>query len=139
MLSVGCRLLPFGFFPCQGCSLAGRLRQSVQQCLVGDVQRESLLFLQQVLRELQTEHRGFLCQLAQALFACFVEQGSRAHKALVAVVEQPFLLGCQLAMVQVYLADALEQPWVQPYVVGVLCQYGLHLLRQGVHLVIGLC
>ena len=42
-------------------------------------------------------------------------------------------------MVQVYLTDALEEPGVQSYVVGMLCQDGLHLLCQSIHLVIGLC
>ena len=39
---------------------------------------------------------------------------------------------------QVYLSDALKEPGVQSHVVGMLCQQGLHLLCQSVHLVVGL-
>ena len=41
-------------------------------------------------------------------------------------------------MVQVYGLDALEKAFVEPHVVGVLGEYRLHLLRQGVHLVVRL-
>ena len=124
---------------CQGCCFAGCLRESVELCLVGDVQLEGLILLQQVLRELQGEHGSLLRQLAQPGLSCFVEQGTRAHKPLVAVVEEHLLLWRQLTMMQVYLADALKELGVQSYVVGVLCQDGLHLLCQRIHLVIGLC
>ena len=43
-------------FGSEGCSLARRLRQSVELSLVGNVQRESLILLQQILRELQPKH-----------------------------------------------------------------------------------
>ena len=41
-------------------------------------------------------------------------------------------------MVQVNLSDTFEESWVEAYVVGMLGQQGLHLLRQGIHLVVGL-
>ena len=123
----------------QCCRFAGRLGQSVQQGLVGDVQRVGLVFLQQVLRELQREHRGLLRQLAQPFLASLVEQCTGAYESLVAVVQQLFLLGSQSAVVQMHVAYPLKQPWVQPYVVGVLRQDGLHLLSQCVHLVVRLC
>ena len=123
---------------CQGGGFTGCLRQSVQLCLVGDVQVECLVLLQQVLRELQAQHGGLLRQFPQFLFSCLVEQGTATYESLVAVVEQHLLLGSQLAVVQVYLADSLKQAWVQPYIVGMLCQDGLYLLCQRIHLVVGL-
>ena len=106
--------------------------------LVGDVQRVGLLLLQEVLRELQPQHRSLLRQLSQPLLALGIEQRTAAHETVVAVVEQHLFLCRQLAMVAVHVLDALKQPLVQPYVVGMLGQDGRHLLRQGVHVVVRL-
>ena len=76
--------------------------------------------------------------MAQTFLAGFVEQGTTAHESLIAVVEKHLLLGCQLAVVQVYLTDALKEFRIQPHVIGVLRQDGLYLLRQGIHLVVRL-
>ena len=134
-------LRPFSLclFPCQCRSLAGGVGQSVQLGLVGDVEREGFVLFQQVLRKLQTEHRGLLRQLAQSLLARLVQQGARAHKAFVAVVQEPLLFRSQSAVVQVYVAYALKQARVQSYVVRMLRQHGLHPLRQSIHVVISLC
>ena len=39
---------------------------------------------------------------------------------------------------QVYIADTFKQTRIQTYVVRMLCQYGLHLLSQCIHVVVGL-
>ena len=119
-------------------SLTCRVGQSVELCLVGDMQGEGFVLLQQVLRELQRQHRGLLGQLSQALLACLVEQCTATHKAVVAVVQQAFLLGSQLTVMAVHVLDALKESRVQSDVVGMLRQYGLYLLSQCVHLVVGL-
>ena len=121
-----------------GCSLDGCLGQSVELFLVGDVEREGFVLLQQVLRELEREHRGLLGEFPQFFLSLFVEQCSATHESVVAVVEQHFLLGRQFAVMHVHILHALEKLLVQPYVVGMLGQYGLHLLSQGLHLVVGL-
>ena len=119
-------------------SLAGRFGQSVELSLIGQVQRIGLLLLQQVLRELQTQHRGLLRQLAQTGLSLSVEQRTATHKAVVAIIQQHLLLRRQTAVVTMHVLDALKQPLVQPYVVGVLRQDGRHLLCQRIHLVVGL-
>ena len=101
------------------------------------MQLKSLVLLEQILRELQREHRGFFGQLAQTFLACIVEQSTATYESLVAVVEQPFLLRCQLAMMQMHLTDTLKQAGIEAHVVGVLCQNGLQLLCQRIHLVVG--
>ena len=76
--------------------------------------------------------------MAQTGFPFLVEQCTASHESLVAVVEQHLFLWCQPAVMQVHLANALKQLWVQPHVVGVFGQYRLHLLCQRVHVVVGL-
>ena len=119
-------------------SLNGRVGQSLKVAFIGYVERKRLVLLEQVLRKLQRQHTGFLRELAQPLLALVVEQGSTAHEAVIAVVEQLLLLGGELAVVTVYGLYALKQLFVEPHIVGVLGQYGLHLLCQSVHLVVGL-
>ena len=125
-------------FCCESSRLACRLWQSVELCLVGYVQRERLVLLQQVLRELQREQTCLFREVAQALLTLVVEQRTATHEAVVAVVEQHLLLGSQLAVVLVHVLDALEETLVQLHVVGVLCEYWAHLLRQSVELIISL-
>ena len=103
------------------------------------MQGERLVFLQEVLRELQSEYRGFLRELAQTFLACCIEQGTAAHETVVTVVEQHLLLRRQLAVMTVYVFDALKKPFVETDIVGVLRQDGTHLLCQSIHLVGGLC
>ncbi len=119
-------------------SLNGRVGQSFQIALVGNVKRERLVLLEQVLRELQRQHPGLLRKFAQPLLSLIVEQRSTAHKAVIAVVKQLLLLGSELAVVAVHGLYSFKQLFIEPHVVGVLGQYGLHLLRQSVHLVVGL-
>ena len=119
-------------------SLASRLGQPVELLLLGQVQRVGLLLLQQVLLELQCQHRSLLRQLAQALLAGIVEQRTAAHEPVVARVEQHLLLRRQPAVAVVHCLDAFKQPRVQPNVVGMLRQNRRHLLRQRVHLVVRL-
>ena len=126
------------FLGCEPCCLDSRLRQSVELLLVGDMQGEGFCLLQQVLRELQGEHAGLLAELAQPFFSLIVEQCTTANVAIVAVVEQTFLLGCQSAMRAMNGLDAFEETAVEPNVIGMLGQDGLHLLRQGVHFIISL-
>ena len=102
------------------------------------MQGEGFVLLKQVLRELQRQDAGLLGKLAQLLLACLVEQGTTTHKTVVAVVKQHPLLRCQLAVVTMHILDTLKQLLVQSYVIGMLRQYGLHLLSQSVHLVVGL-
>ena len=121
----------------QGSGLSGRVGQSFELFLVGYVQFVGLVLLQQVLRELQRQHSGLLRQFAQALLSLVIEQGAAAHEAVVTVVKQAFLLGSEFPVVAVHGLDALEKALVQSHVVGVLCQYRLHFLRQCVKLVAG--
>ena len=126
------------FLGSSGSSLARRFGQSVEVLLVGDVQLERLVLLEQVLRELQREHARLFGQPAQLLLVLVVEQRSAPHESVVAVVEQPLFLGCQSPVVVVYGLDSLEEFLVEPHVVGVFRQDWLYLLRQGIHLVIRL-
>ena len=102
------------------------------------MQSKSLILLQQVLRELQTQHRCFLGQLAQALFSCSIQQCSATHKSVVAVVKQHLLLGSKLAVVLVNIFYALKKFLIQSDIVGMLSQYRTHLLCQRIHIVVGL-
>ena len=122
----------------KGCCLTCRVGQTVQLCLVSDVQSECLVLLQQVLRELQGEHRCLLCQLAQFCFPLLIEQSTATDESFITVVEQHFLLRGQPAVMQVYLTDALKQLRVQSHIIGMLRQDRLHLLCQCVHLVVRL-
>ena len=90
------------------------------------------------MRELQGEHRSFLGQFAEFLFPFFVEQGTAAHESVIAIVQQAFLLGSQLAVVQVHVFHSLEEFFVQSHVICMLGEHGLQLLGQGLHLVVGL-
>ena len=67
-----------------GCD--GGLWESVELSLIGDMQGVSLVFLQQILRELEGEHACLLGELAQLLLAFFIEQGTAAHETVVAGV-----------------------------------------------------
>ena len=102
------------------------------------MQCKCLVLLQQVLRELQSQHRCLLSQLAQALFASSIQQCTATHKSVVAVVQQHLLLGRQLAVMQVHVLNAFKQFLVQTYIVGMLGQYRTHLLCQRIHIVVGL-
>ena len=122
-----------------GCS-NGSLGQSVELSLVGDMQLEGFVFLEQVLRELQGEHACLLGELAQLLLAFLIEQGTAAYKTIIACIEQHLFLGIQLAVgMVVYELDAFEEFLVQGDIVGMLGKDGAHLLCQGFHLVAGLC
>ena len=66
-----------------------------------------------------------------------VEQRATAHKAIVRLLQQHLLFGCQLAMMLVNMFHTLEQLLVQHYVVRMLGEDGTELLRQLVQLVIG--
>ena len=124
-----------GLFGCKRSCFASCSGQTVELLLVSNVECESLVFLQQVLRKLQRQHAGFLCELAQTLFALVVEQRTAAYKSVVAVVEKHLLLGGKLAMVFVYIFDALKQASVELHVVGVLCENRAEFLRQLVQFV----
>ena len=126
------------FLCCQSGSFTGSLRQTVELCLVCDMQGEGLILLQEILRELQAQHRSLFRQLAQALLAFGIEQGAIPHKTVIAVVEEHFFLGCQLAMMAMHILDALKEFLVETNIIGMLCQNRTHLLRQGIHLVVGL-
>ena len=121
-----------------GSSLASGLGQTFEVGLIGNMQGERLVLLQHVLRELQTQHRGFLGKLAQALLAFGIEKGTAAHESVVAVVEEHFLLRREFAMVTMHILDALEEPLVKADIVGVLREDRTHLLGQSLHLVVGL-
>ena len=121
------------FLCSKGGCLACRVGQTVQLFLVGYVQAVCLVLLQQVLRELQRQHACLLRKAAQPFLTLFVQQRTAADKSVIAVVKQPFLFGCQPAMVPVHGLYTLKQALVQAHVVGVLCQYGLYLLCQSVH------
>ena len=122
-------------FGCKGGSLAGRFRQTVELLLVSNVECESLVLLKQVVRELQRQHACLFSQLAQTLLALVVEQCTAAYESVVAVVEKHLLLGGKLAMVFVYVFDALKQASVELHVVGVLGQDRAEFLRQLVQFV----
>ena len=121
-----------------GSSLASRIGQSVEIGLVCDMQGIGLVFLEQVLRELQTQHASLLSELTQAFLSFLVEQGTTAHKAVVTVVEQALLLLRQQTMVTVYVLHTPKEFFVEAHIIGMLREDGLHLLCQGVHLVVGL-
>ena len=132
-------------------SLTCRFGQSVELFLIGDVQFESLVFLQQVLRELQREQAGLLGEMAQAFLVFVAEQRTTSHKTVVAVAQQHFLFGRQRFGVQLSAIglrftpkiivinplDALEKRLVEHHVVFVLREDGSQLLRELVELVVG--
>ena len=128
---------------------ASRFGQSVELVFVGDMQFECLVFLQQILRELQREQAGFLGELAQAFLALVVQQRTTAHKTVVAVPQQHFLFGRQRFGVQsrlrkiipeiriIHLLDSLKQRSVEHNVILVLRENRAHFLRQIVQIVVG--
>ena len=117
-------------FPC-------RFRQTVKLFFIQDVQRIGLVLLQQVLRELQRKHGGLFREPAQTVFPCLIQQCTAAYETVVAVLQQPVLLRCQLTMVLVYIFDTLEQLGVQADIVAMPGEYRAHLLSQSIHLIIG--
>ena len=124
-------------FLCRHCRrLACCLWQPVKVLLVGYVKRESLVLLQQVLRELKREHRRLLGEFAQLVFPFLVEQGTRAHKSLITVLQQLFLFWCKLAVMAMNIFHPLKQFLVKSHVVGVLGEHRLHLLSKRIHLVV---
>ena len=131
--------LKAAFLGSDGCRLACRVGQTVKVFLVNDVQGIGFVGLEQVLRELQRQHAGLLSELAQSFLSLFIEQSTAAYKTVVAVVQQSFLLIGQAAVVPVHGLDALKQLAVEPHVVGMFRQYGLQLLGQCIHLVVGFC
>ena len=119
--------------------LTGCLRQSIKLSLIRDMQSEGFILLQQILGELQSQHRSFLRELSQTLLTRSIKQGTAAHKTVVTVVEQHLLFWRQLTVVTMYILDTLKQLFIQADVIGMLRQYRTHLLCQGIHLVVGLC
>ena len=67
-----------------------------------------------------------------------IKQSAASYETVVAVVEKHFFFCRQLTVVQVNVFHTLEKALVQPYVVSMLCQDGLHLLGQGLHFIVGL-
>ena len=128
----------FSLLSCQGCCLTSCFRQTVQLFLISDMQDERLVLFQQVLRELQREHRSLFGELTQFLLSLLIEQGTTSHKTIVAVVEQHLLLGCELTVMTMYILNAFKQFLVQSDIVGMLCQDGLYLLCQRIHLIVRL-
>ena len=126
------------FLCSHGSRLLRRVGQSVEVFLIGDMQGVCLCLLQQVLRELQRQHACLLGKFSQFLLSLVVEQRTASHESVVAVVEQSLFLRSQFAVVVVYRLYPLEEFLVESHVVGVFRQYRLHLLCQGVHLVVGL-
>ena len=122
-------------FGCKRSCFAGRFGQTVELLLVSNVECESLVLLKQVLRELQRQHAGFLCELAQTLLALVVKQRTAAYKSVVAVVEKHLLLGGQFAMMLIHIFNTLKQASVELHVVGVLCKNRAEFLRQLVQFV----
>ena len=70
----------------------GRVGQSAELFPVGKVQCVGLVLLEQVLRELQREHRGLLGELAQPFLSVVAEQGTASHEGVVLLVEEHLLL-----------------------------------------------
>ena len=121
------------------CRFNGRWGESFELLLVAEKKFESLVLLQQILRELQREHAGFFRELAQPGFPLVVQQGSTAHEALVAFLQKGVLLGSKLTVVLVDILVAFEETLVQGYIIRVFGEDGTHLLGQGIEVVAGLC
>ena len=123
-----------------GCGSDGGLRESVEQSLIGDMQGVSLVFLQQILRELEGEHACLLGELAQLLLAFLIEQGTAAHESVVAGIEEHLFLGIELTVrMIVNELDALEELLVQGDIVGMLGEDWTQFLCQFFHLIAGFC
>ena len=121
-----------------GCD--GGLWESVELILIGDMQGVSLVFLQQILRELEGEHACLLGELAQLLLAFLIEQGTAAHESVVAGVEEHLFLGIELTVwMIVNELDALEELLVQGDIVGMLGENRTQFLCQFFHLIAGFC
>ena len=103
------------------------------------MQGEGFVFFQEVLRELESEHGNLFCQLTEALLTSSIEQGTITYKTVVAVVEQHLLLRRQLTVVTMHIFDALKEFLIETDIIGMFRQNRTHLLRQGIHLVVGLC
>ena len=67
--------------------MAGGFGQSVELFFVGEVEGEGFIFFQQILRELQCQPAGLFGEGSELFFSGIVEQGTAAHKAVVAVFE----------------------------------------------------
>ena len=118
------------------CCFEGAFGQSADFLLCRQMQGEGVGGMQLVLRELQREHAQFPALLGQYFLLLFGQQGAAAGEALVGVVEQFLLLRRELAPgVVVHGFDALKQACVHCDARCVLREQGLHLLREGFHLV----
>ena len=130
------------FFPlCLGfgsSSLDRCIGQAFELSLISDMQGIGFVLLQQVLRKLQTQHTGLFCELTQFVLALLIEQCTTTHKTVVAVVKQSFLLFCQKTMMAMHMFHTCKEFLIEAHIIGMFCQDGLHLLCQGVHLVVGL-
>ena len=116
------------------CGIDGRLGQSAELGAVGEVEGVGLVLLQQVLRELQREHRGVLGELAQLGLAVVVEQCAAAYEGVVFLVEEHLFLGGEVAVMVVDGLYAGEELRVEDDVVLVLGEDGAELLGESLHL-----
>ena len=76
--------------------------------------------------------------MTEASLAFFIKECTTAGETLVGVVEQSLLLGCEAAVVKVYLTDAVEQTLIKHHIVVMLGEQGLDLLGKCIQLVGGL-
>ena len=96
------------FLRCKSSSLTSCFRQTVKLGFIRNMQSESLILLQQVLRKLQAKHRCLFRQLSKPFLASGIEQSSAAYEAIITVVEQHLLLRCQLTMMTMYILNTFE-------------------------------
>ena len=76
--------------------------------------------------------------MTELLFPLLVKERTAAHESLVAVFQQAFLLGGEFSVMSVHCLVSLEELFVESHIVGMLCEDGLYLLSQRIHLVVGL-
>lgn len=117
---------------------ADGIGKSVELGLVGDIEFEGLVLLQQILREDETQSAGLLRELPQPLLALLIEEGTAAHETVVALLQEHTLLGSELAVMVVDILYAGEELWIQTDVVGVARENWTHLLSQSLEVVVAL-
>ena len=98
----------------------GCVWQSRELRLIGDMQGEVLVLLEQIPGEAQSHETRFLGQLAQLPFSFLGKQRTAPHEAVIGFLQQHFLLGRELPVVLIYVLHPLEKLGVEHDVVSVL-------------------
>ena len=120
------------------CRLFLSIRETFKVILISDMEGESLLFFQQILRKLERKHTAFLCESTELSLSFLIEERTTTDETVVTLLQETLFLRCERAMIVMYSLDAFKQSLIETHVISMLCQRRLNLLCQCVHLIIRL-